>query len=378
MAWPGNRGGRLTLAMDSVVIRTSGGDAIRVGRNGFLSVSDLLIHGPARSALVFDPYQAPFGEGDLEVRGSISIIGQGGFLADGAAPAVARLVAAYADRVRPGASVRSVGSPDRPIVIPAGVVWRAEPNPLLNDHLLRFGRTTLGPGAELTFGGYGFGSFASLELSGSAVSPARLTATRLSVRDTGALSLTHARVQVTESFEATGSGAQVLSDTRVEGGTVTIGGARARLQRVVLDGAALVLRGTASSAEGLRVSRSPGHGIVVQADSIRIDHCVVTASARDGVHVTTGAAVGVEQCDLTENGGAGVANEGPDLVTARHNWWGDAAGPTGPRGDGVEGRVDAGSPRPGPQAGGATSASIRAAQDPVATAAWNGVLRGLP
>jgi hypothetical protein len=46
----------------------------------------------------------------------------------------------------------------------------------------------------------------------------------------------------------------------------------------------------------------------------------------------------MNNCNLADNGGPGLATG--DSMNAEDNWWGDAAGPTGPNGDGVSGPVD--------------------------------------
>jgi hypothetical protein len=49
----------------------------------------------------------------------------------------------------------------------------------------------------------------------------------------------------------------------------------------------------------------------------------------------------VHDCNLVDNAGVGIYRSGgTTAVNVEDNWWGDAAGPTGPNGDGVSGLVD--------------------------------------
>ena len=260
---------------------------------------------------------------------------------------MATFMAAYADSVRPGDRVKSTGGTDQPIVVPPEVSWTTQKGQY--ELLPSFGTLTVGAGAEFI----GSGSFTSIEAVGTVEKPVRLSARFIGglvqVRDSGALVLEHVRLQMEGGrLEALGAGDQRLSDVDIELASVTLGAPGARVERVSLDRGGLVLQGIGSAAEDVRISRSPGHGIEIAADSVVIRRCVVTASLEDGIHVTEGTGIVIESCDLEGNAGAGVANEGTGTVTARGNWWGDPAGALGPNGDGVVGMVDHSEPRSAP------------------------------
>ena len=339
--------GRLTLTVDGAVIRDSGGHGLQAVIGSSVLVSDLRIESPAGSGVVLSLPRAPFGLGEIEVLGPVSIHEQGAFLVEGWGGPVATFMAAYADSVRPGDRVKSTGGTDQPIVVPPEVSWTTQKGQY--ELLPSFGTLTVGAGAEFI----GSGSFTSIEAVGTVEKPVRLSARFIGglvqVRDSGALVLEHVRLQMEGGrLEALGAGDQRLSDVDIELASVTLGAPGARVERVSLDRGGLVLQGIGSAAEDVRISRSPGHGIEIAADSVVIRRCVVTASLEDGIHVTEGTGIVIESCDLEGNAGAGVANEGTGTVTARGNWWGDPAGALGPNGDGVVGMVDHSEPRSAP------------------------------
>ena len=69
-----------------------------------------------------------------------------------------------------------------------------------------------------------------------------------------------------------------------------------------------------------------------------VERCTLTGSGQDAVRVESGA-LRIQQCNLVGNTGAGMNNVGGTTAIATDNWWGDAAGPLGPGGDGVQGSV---------------------------------------
>lgn len=101
----------------------------------------------------------------------------------------------------------------------------------------------------------------------------------------------------------------------------------------------------------VRVQSSIGDGVAVTqsrnpAELAGFTNCEVSASGRHGIVVAdlaTGKApkVEVSGCNLFGNDGNAIENLSIASVQAVGNWWGDPAGPQGPKGDGTSGAVDA-------------------------------------
>lgn len=110
---------------------------------------------------------------------------------------------------------------------------------------------------------------------------------------------------------------------------------RTRVDTTTTGLAAIGLWGDNQVLESTRVRASGGPGIAVDESSSSILSCEVLDSAEEGISVW---GVDVHNCNLVGNQGAGIFSRGA-LISADGNWWGDAAGPTGPNGDGVFGAV---------------------------------------
>jgi hypothetical protein len=132
-------------------------------------------------------------------------------------------------------------------------------------------------------------------------------------------------------------------------GAVSLQAAGSRLSRSLVDtthtgysGASVlpaVTLGADTKLEGTTVRRSVARGVHLAASNVGIMTCEVAASASDGVYLATGTGVTINNCNLVNNAGLGVNNVSGTLIDATNNWWGDAAGPTGPSGDGVSANV---------------------------------------
>ncbi len=106
--------------------------------------------------------------------------------------------------------------------------------------------------------------------------------------------------------------------------------------------------------------RARGDGLLVTAAAGAptwvLSRCEFSGSSRHGIvfgRAGESAALPgatVSGCSLVENGGLGIASElaAGQSISAQRNWWGDAAGPAGPAGDGASPGVDASLPLPAP------------------------------
>ncbi|HEX5869729.1 MAG TPA: right-handed parallel beta-helix repeat-containing protein, partial [Longimicrobium sp.] len=102
-------------------------------------------------------------------------------------------------------------------------------------------------------------------------------------------------------------------------------------------GAAVVLLG-ASVLESTLIRGSGERGLIIASSITIVRDCEIRDSVGPGIEVwETGE---VHNCNLVNNGGAGVSAFHPATANAEDNWWGDAGGPTGTNGDGVSGLVD--------------------------------------
>jgi hypothetical protein len=106
-------------------------------------------------------------------------------------------------------------------------------------------------------------------------------------------------------------------------------------------------------------SWGPGVGITVGGAAPGVSQtlltdCEISGSAEVGLYVdavsTADSLPRMTSCNVFGNAQQGVVNSsGTNLqLDARGNWWGDATGPQGLRGDGTFGSVDAGDPLPAP------------------------------
>jgi hypothetical protein len=128
-----------------------------------------------------------------------------------------------------------------------------------------------------------------------------------------------------------------LTHTRISGVNLRMENRPVVFEDVVLEASRVRI-----GSDGSRIVRSRIHGSTADAVTITaavvLSECTVEDNARHGIRVEAGSPR-VHQCNIRRNGGAGISNVGTGVVDAAHNWWGDAAGPAGPEGDGIEGNV---------------------------------------
>lgn len=112
---------------------------------------------------------------------------------------------------------------------------------------------------------------------------------------------------------------------------------RSRVDTTHLAQAAVVL-GANGILESTLIRASAGHGVSVTSAGVQVLSCDIRGSAGNGIDL--GVAVPVHDCNLVGNGGPGIRNLDSATANVENVWWGDAAGPTGPAGDGVSGPLD--------------------------------------
>lgn len=114
---------------------------------------------------------------------------------------------------------------------------------------------------------------------------------------------------------------------------------RSRIDTTRVAGSPAVLLVSDAILESTLIRGSAGHGLEIWGPA-RVRSCEIRESAGDGIEMR-GWPVDVHNCNLVDNGGVGIrslASYTP-VPSGTDNWWGDAAGPTGPGGDGVSGAV---------------------------------------
>jgi hypothetical protein len=134
-----------------------------------------------------------------------------------------------------------------------------------------------------------------------------------------------------------------IEHTRMAGVRVRVGSAGAVAANAVqIDDGELHVQSAGMRLSGFHLAGSHADALAaltIAAADVAVTDCSVTGSNTDGVRVEVATDVRVNQCDIHGNAGVGLRNTAVDAVDAANNWWGDAAGPAGPAGDGVAGNV---------------------------------------
>lgn len=159
--------------------------------------------------------------------------------------------------------------------------------------------------------------------------------------------LTNVRVEhvrVDSTAVVAHAGHTVLIDSAVfrqNGRAVALWSADSRLSRSRVDttrgpNAPAVVLGSNALLESTLIRASSGEGVSIRNAAVRVISCEVRNSVEEGI--VMGVAVPVHNCNLVGNGGAGIRNKDASATASTdNNWWGDAAGPAGPSGDGATG-----------------------------------------
>jgi hypothetical protein len=141
-----------------------------------------------------------------------------------------------------------------------------------------------------------------------------------------------------------GSGHSFVIDSSVirrTGIGVWASGSHSRISRTRIDsvtsGPGVLLWGYDNVIESVLIRGSNGSGLAI-LPGVQVLSCEIRDSAGNGIDLVMSAEV--HNCNLINNGGVGIYARSPASVNGEDNWWGDAAGPTGPNGDGVYGAVD--------------------------------------
>lgn len=113
---------------------------------------------------------------------------------------------------------------------------------------------------------------------------------------------------------------------------------RSRVDTTLTTNPAVLLGGWESMLESTLIRSSAGFGLYVDAANAIVRQCEIREGAYDGIY--NWGAVAVHDCNLVQNAGVGINNPRSTTANVEDNWWGDAAGPTGPSGDGASGPLD--------------------------------------
>ncbi|HEU0302601.1 MAG TPA: right-handed parallel beta-helix repeat-containing protein [Longimicrobium sp.] len=129
---------------------------------------------------------------------------------------------------------------------------------------------------------------------------------------------------------------------RQNGRAISLWSAGSRLSRSRVDttltyGYPSVLLAADAILASTLIRGSAYDGVWVYSDAVQVQSCEVRESAWFGFLMWW--AVPLHNSNLEDNL-YGVVNLDTDTADAENNWWGDAAGPTGPNGDPVNGAVD--------------------------------------
>jgi hypothetical protein len=152
----------------------------------------------------------------------------------------------------------------------------------------------------------------------------------------------HVRVDSTAVIARAGHPVVIDSAVfRQNGKAVALWSADSRLSRSRVDttlaaNMPAVTLGANALLESTLVRASSGEGVSIRNGAVQVISCEVRNSVEEGI--VMGVAAPVHNCNLVGNGGAGIRNKDASATAATdNNWWGDAAGPTGPSGDGAWG-----------------------------------------
>lgn len=234
-----------------------------------------------------------------------------------------------------------VASPAGEILVTPAVAWRGELDPQQADGRAKIsGATTVRVQPGGSFGGQVVFAGGRLIAQGSPTERMALP---------GPLGFEGTAESLIEYADV--SGGIFAQDTHVltirktlfvAGSTVEIASAGSTLTGVLVEAPA--------SADGVRIG-APGisaadlvirnaalRALTIASAGVSIRNCEIHNNS-SGIFVLAVADVTITDCNIYGNGGPGLTKLGASAINAVNNWWGDAAGPFGPAGDGVSGSV---------------------------------------
>lgn len=252
------------------------------------------------------------------------------------------------------------------LLVTGGILqWYAYPSSKLPWHVKGnitvqwIGILNPGPGATLTMDpGVEIVARAGGRVSarGTQAAPVRFTAADpasgwYGIRLEGAPSqtsyLTNVRIEHAAgvAVDATESHPVVIDSTviRQTGAAAWLTSPRSRISRSRVDttygGGAAVMLGDSTTLESTLIRGSNERGLIVLSPTASVHGCEVRENVAEGIDLWADG-IDVHDCNLVDNGGAGVRALSTYTGIVENNWWGDAAGPTGTNGDGVSGALD--------------------------------------
>jgi len=154
--------------------------------------------------------------------------------------------------------------------------------------------------------------------------------------------LTNVRIEYARGVDVNLFHTLVIDSTVIRrSGTLSLDGQNSRISRSRVDSAltspAVLMVGHDATLESTLIRGSWGVGLEIGYNA-QVLSCEVRDSGGDGIVVISGNEV--HNCNLVNNAGYGISTVFGDSVNVENNWWGDAAGPNGPSGDGVGATLD--------------------------------------
>jgi hypothetical protein len=139
-------------------------------------------------------------------------------------------------------------------------------------------------------------------------------------------------------------GHRVIVDSAVirqSGRAASIWSTNSRLSRTRVDTTlysaqpAVELAGNAR-LESTRILAAAGPGLKLWSSTVQVVSCDIRDGDQEGI-VMWYDPVPIHNCNLVNNGGAGIRHDGVASASVTGNWWGSTGGPAGPGGDGASG-----------------------------------------